>query len=37
MEDGTALQFALRDDGEALGEGPILEALESFIGGLERS
>ena len=31
-----ALPFALRDYDEALGEGPVLEALESFIKGLKR-
>jgi hypothetical protein len=36
MEDGTALPFALCDDSEALRESPVLEALESFIRGLER-
>jgi hypothetical protein len=36
MKDSTTLPFTLCDNSEALGEGPVLEALESFIGGLKR-
>jgi hypothetical protein len=35
LEDDSAFLCALCDDGEALGKGPVLEALESFLGGLE--
>jgi hypothetical protein len=35
MENAAALPLALCDDGKALGKGPVLKALESFIRGLE--
>lgn len=36
LEDDSALPLAFCDNGKALGEGPVLEPLESILGSLKR-